>query len=352
MTPRTTDMEKLPELDYQSFLAEAMRDYLDYLDHLGFAIVWRAYALRRIDRFLVDHSIEGFHQHDPHWLMTQLLDQYQGQVKAETLRLWRQAFDGLCRYLVRCGWIRVNPLEAFPRPRSQPYRPHVFSPQELRRLFESLQQQVTEAKPGLALYRAQCRYTLYHLLYACGLRVSEALRLQTPDYSPDPLTLYIRPSKFGKDRLIPIGPKAASHLEHLLDLRQGLFALPRQGWFFLALPDSRPYQRRGVSAYFRQQLQRLGIYHKESYDRGCYHGTPHLHELRRAFAVHRLLRWYRQQVDLDAKLPLLATYMGHGYFGHTKTYLTLTQQLLTEAGQRFAGCFDRLDWLWDDPKLR
>lgn len=49
--------------------------------------------------------------------------------------------------------------------------------------------------------------------------------------------------------------------------------------------------------------------------------------------------------------PLLATYMGHGYFGHTKTYLTLTQQLLAEAGQRFARRFDRLDWLRDDPQL-
>ena len=57
-------------------------------------------------------------------------------------------------------------------------------------------------------------------------------------------------------------------------------------------------------------------------------------------------------VDVDAKLPLLATYMGHGYFGHTKTYLTLTQQLLSEAGRRFARRFDRLDWLTDDSELR
>jgi hypothetical protein len=55
---------------------------------------------------------------------------------------------------------------------------------------------------------------------------------------------------------------------------------------------------------------------------------------------------------VDAKLPLLATYMGHGYFGYTKTYLTLTQELLTEAGKRFARLFDRLDWVSDDPQFR
>ncbi len=120
----------------------------------------------------------------------------------------------------------------------------------------------------------------------------------------------------------------------------------------MKLPQSAPYRRDWISAYFRQVLQHLGIYRRESYEQGCYHGTPHLHGLRRAFAVHRLLRWYRQAVDIDAKLPLLAPYMGHGYFGHTKTYLTLTQQLLAEAGKRFAHRFDRLDWVRDDPQLR
>jgi hypothetical protein len=43
--------------------------------------------------------------------------------------------------------------------------------------------------------------------------------------------------------------------------------------------------------------------------------------------------------------------MGHGYFGHTQTYLTLTQELQTEAGQRFARRLDRLDWVSDVPQL-
>jgi len=251
-------MEKLPPLDYQSFLAEAIRDYLDYLDHLGFAIVWRAYALRHIDRFLVDHPTYGFDQFDPRWVMTQLLDHSQGQVKAETWRLWRQAFDGLCRYLVRCGGMKENPLAAFPSPRPQPYRPYVFSPQQLARFFDSLKQQAAQARQPLTLYRAHCRYTLYHLLYACGLRVSEALRLAPTDYSASQGTLYIGPSKFHKDRLIPIGPKVVSHLEHLLALRQRLFAVPGEPSFFLALPHAQPYRRGWVSAYFRQLLQRLG----------------------------------------------------------------------------------------------
>jgi hypothetical protein len=64
------------------------------------------------------------------------------------------------------------------------------------------------------------------------------------------------------------------------------------------------------------------------------------------------MRWYREQADVDVKLPLLATYMGHSSFEHTKTYLTLTRQLLSEAGHRFARSFDHLDWMIRDPELQ
>jgi integrase/recombinase XerD len=343
-------MEKLPELEYHSFLAEPIRDYLDYLDHLGFRVVGPAYALGRIDRFLIDHHVESFDQHDPRWVMTRLVDQHQGRFKGQTLPAWRQAFQGLCRYLVRRGWMKENPLADFPLLRPQPYRPYVFSAEELRRFFDYLQQRLHRAAHARALYRAHCHYALYHLLYACGLRVSEAVHLAVADYSAAQRTLYIRPSKFHKDRLIPIGSKAAANLERLLRLRSELGRPATGSALFLKLPQGEAYHRDWISRYFREVLQHLGIYRHETCQQGCCYGTPHLHDLRRAFAVHRLLRWYREAANVDAKLPLLATYMGHGYFGHTKTYLTLTQELLNEAGQRFARRFDHLDWVSHDPQ--
>ena len=343
-------MEKVPELNYQSFLADAMREYLDYLDHLGFSIVDPAYNLRRIDRFLAENHIVCIQQCDSRlWL--RLLAQLQGRVKANTLERWRQTFRGLCRYLMRQGWMQENPAVAFPVPKPQHYRPYVFSIDELRRFFDFLQQQADHSADPIVSYRFRSCYVFYHLLYACGLRVSEGIRVTTADYSAERRTLFIQPSKFLKDRLIPIGRRVASNLDQLLDLRQRLFGIPPEGSCFLFLPQRRPYNRKWASACFRETLQHLGIYRPEYTHQGCTHGTPHLHELRRAFAVHRLMRWYREQADVDAKLPLLATYMGHSCFGHTKTYLTLTQQLLSEAGHRFARSFDRLDWLNHDPEL-
>jgi integrase/recombinase XerD len=343
-------MDKIPQLNYRSFLADAMRDYLDYLDHLGYCIVPQASNLRRIDGFLVENNIGCMQQCDSRlWL--RLMAQYQGRVKGTTMRNWRNTFHGLCRYLVRQGWMPENPVEAFPIPRLEHYRPYVFSIDELRRFFDWLQQQADHSGDPLTSFRFRSRYVFYHLLYACGLRVSEGVRVTTADYSAEQCTLFIQPSKFHKDRLIPIGSRVASNLELLLELRQRLFGIPPAGPFFLVLPKRRAYNPGTASQYFQTAMQHLGIYRSEVTYRNCTHGTPHLHELRRAFAVHRLMRWYHEQADVDAKLPLLATYMGHGRFEYTKTYLTLTQQLLSEAGHRFACRFDRLDWMPRDPEL-
>jgi integrase len=62
---------------------------------------------------------------------------------------------------------------------------------------------------------------------------------------------------------------------------------------------------------------------------------PRLHDLRHTFAVHRLIGWYREGVDVQACLPLLSTYLGHVNLTGTKTYLTMTSELLAEASKRF-----------------
>ena len=244
-----------------------------------------------------------------------------------------------------------NPVPAFPVPRLENYRPYVFSIDELRRFFDYLQQQADHSGNPFTSFRFRSRYVFYHLLYACGLRVSEGVRLTTADYSAEQRTLFIQPSKFHKDRLIPIGSRAASNLSPCSNCANACSGfLPRAGFSFSS-PSADPIPRLRPAGIFKRQC---GIWESIA-PRSLIVTAPTarliLHELRRAFAVHRLMRWYREQVDVDAKLPLLATYMGHGRFEYTKTYLTLTRQLLSEAGHRFARSFDRLDWMPHDPEL-
>jgi integrase/recombinase XerD len=63
-------------------------------------------------------------------------------------------------------------------------------------------------------------------------------------------------------------------------------------------------------------------------------GGPRPYDLRHAFAVHRLSRWYRQGVDLHARPPWLSAYMGHTDIIGTESYLHATPELLEMAGNR------------------
>ena len=62
---------------------------------------------------------------------------------------------------------------------------------------------------------------------------------------------------------------------------------------------------------------------------------PRIHDLRHSFAVRNLLRWYNQGYDVQNKLPVLATYLGHVSIASTQTYITATGQLLDAASFRF-----------------
>lgn len=47
------------------------------------------------------------------------------------------------------------------------------------------------------------------------------------------------------------------------------------------------------------------------------------------------MAWYRQDSNVQLLLPKLSTYLGHISLAETHTYLTMTPELLREAGQRF-----------------
>jgi integrase/recombinase XerD len=84
---------------------------------------------------------------------------------------------------------------------------------------------------------------------------------------------------------------------------------------------------------FRQLLLQCGIPHA---GRGK---GPRIHDARHRFACCVLRRWYQDGADLDAKLPLLATYLGHVNLSGTQRYLHLTAELFPEITARSEAAF-------------
>lgn len=208
------------------------------------------------------------------------------------------------------------------------YQPYIYSVEELKKIF-------WPADPLPARVR---RAVMYHLIYSAALRVSEALKLRIRDFDAEARTILIERTKFGKSRIVPIHETVARRLEaHIRENRKG--ALPGEPIFVTR--TGRAYTPRQSISKFPQDLRRLGL-HRPTHDKdGVRWGSTRLHALRHTFACHRILKWYRDGADVQSKLPLLSTYLGHAEVAYTQVYITITAAILRQAKSRFSARFEK-----------
>ncbi|MEX2696668.1 hypothetical protein [Rhizobium mongolense] len=62
---------------------------------------------------------------------------------------------------------------------------------------------------------------------------------------------------------------------------------------------------------------------------------PRVHDLRHSMVVNRILEWYRLGINPQDRLAFLATYLGHRDINSILVYITITQDLLHLANERF-----------------
>jgi integrase len=210
--------------------------------------------------------------------------------------------------------------------------PRVLSRDEGRRFLQAC----AELSPGrTSPIRAVVLGTALRVLYLVGLRAGELLRLTQADVDFDAGTLHIRHTKFDKSRVVPLAPDLVTQLVHCHTRIVEHFGsrLP-QTPFFLS-PRGGRYSITTLRDAFHQVLRSAGI------DRTS-NSRIRLHDLRHSFAALRLLLWCEQNVDLGAKLPLLATYLGHVGLASSQRYLQLTQDLMGEITRRHQARFGYL----------
>ncbi len=105
-----------------------------------------------------------------------------------------------------------HPRDAAGRPRPQRRPPFLFTPQDVTALVRGARTLGPEGWPPRLVYS-----TLFGLLAATGLRISEALNLRTADVTPEGLV--VRRTKFGKSRLLPLHTTTRTALDHYLERR-------------------------------------------------------------------------------------------------------------------------------------
>ena len=213
-----------------------------------------------------------------------------------------------------------SPYDRFPSQAA--YHPYLYSETEIGALLAA----AAELPPPGSLRPFTYR-TLLGLLYSTGIRIGEALALNLEAFHCAEKRLYIAEGKFRKARWLPLSASTNLALQGYVERR--LRIKPRSPDSPLLLNQrSRRLRYVTVNQTFRCLLDRCAIPHGK-------HAGPRIHGLRHTFAVHRLLAWYRDGQDVNARLPWLATYMGHVDIYSTQVYLRATPELTEEVARRF-----------------
>lgn len=309
---------------FASPLANAITGFVGHKRVLGRRYETEVYALRLFDRYLVEHRVDAIDSITPDLIESFLASRPRHRPRSfnHLLGVLHRLFD----WLVARNIVVRSPVRNAARRAGAARIPFIFAPEQAHQLL-TLAAHLPDA-PGAAL-RGPTFHAVLATLYGLGLRVSEACRLNVADVDRRRGLLVIRDTKFGKERLVPFGPRMGAMLERYLILRRTRArTLADREPLFSIRPGARLTRQR-VGSVFRRLLPGLDL----RLPPGA--SPPRVHDMRHSFAVGTLLRWYRAGVDPAQRLLHLSTFLGHVQPESTAVYLTITAELLAEAGGRF-----------------
>jgi integrase/recombinase XerD len=290
----------------------AAQDYLRLRRSLGHQLAWDGRLLTAFTRDLDQRGITRLTTADALAWSAASTTGAAGSV-AHRLTLIR----GFARYLAAFDATTEIPPKGLCPSKIVRRVPYIFTAKEIAALITA----ATDLSPRL---RAATISTLIGLMAATGLRTSEAFRLEVTDVDVTGTQLLVRCSKFGKTRHLPLHASTLAALECYLAER-GECPTPL---LFVGV-DRTPLHHNGEPATtFRRLLTDVGI---------CVTGgrrPPRLHDLRHTFAVTTLRDWHAAGTDVEARLAVLSTYLGHLNPAYTYWYLQAVPELMTVLGDR------------------
>jgi len=209
---------------------------------------------------------------------------------------------------------QIPPGDAFGHREDRRPTPHIFTSDELASLLRAAANLLPRGSLRPLTYS-----TIFALIAATGMRVSEALALIVDDITDD--GLMIRETKFRKSRLLPIHDTTRRGLDLYLAARCRL--APVENAVFVSNQGTvLPYST--VNAIFLNLARSIGL------RKGPGHRGPRLHDLRHTFAVRSLEKCAGNREAVARHLTALSTYLGHTHVSDTYWYLQATPILLRD----------------------
>ena len=309
---------------FGSVLGEIMRDHVALMRGRGYRYATQAACFLRFDRFLQAHpelACEPVAVMLEHWAAAKRT----GNHAAECEKLKRTLATAL-RHLDPSIPVRRPDTRPQKEVARQYRKPHIYSPADVRRMLDIARSYPSPRAP----LRPLSLHTMLLLAYCAGLRRSEVAHLDLGDVDLRCGTITIRETKFFKTKILPLSGTVMVELRAYMDARRraGAPQDPRSGLFWHDQGNGR-YTSAAIAWLLVNVLRRAELKPL------CGRTGPRLHDLRHSMVVNRILEWYRSGINPQDRLPFLATYLGHRDINSTLVYITVTQDLLQQASERF-----------------
>lgn len=309
---------------FKSVLSLEINRFLTHKRALGRRFKNEEDMLRMLDRYLASEGLDHLDKLTP-----PLLENFLASRPRKTSLSYNRLRGTVARFLnwlVLQGYLKKSPLTVKPRRLTIQRTPFIFDLPMVRRLLD-----LSESLPDTrrATMRGKTYRTIFALLYGLGLRVGEVCRLCLKDMDEERQLLVIRKTKFLKDRLVPFGPRLGALLDEYLKARIKKYGILSPEAPLFSFGFKHAIRPNTVSKVFHNLVPFLKLEVPPGFV------PPHVHHLRHSFAVGTLLRWYRAGINPQTRLVHLSTFLGHADLTSSAVYLSITDNLLEEANQRF-----------------
>lgn len=297
----------MSEKIFLSQFSSAMEEFIVFRCNLGYKRLTYECYLKKLDKFIAERfpNEETLTKN----VVMKWIEYTPTAGSARIVRLFAE-------YLVNTG------IDAFILPanfigRKKRSMPYILSDAELNRLFRSIDKH--SLNKGICLIKGTYS-VMFRLIYTCGLRPSEGIKLKREHVSESTGEILIANSKSNRDRTVIMSDDMNAYMKQYLSIWE-------------ITHEDNPYLFPFGDSHIKYNQAR-------DFLRSCWQDANptidqtalpkiRIYDLRHRFATENIMRWTEQKENIPALLPYLKTYMGHADLSGTEYYLHLMPERIS-----------------------
>jgi len=311
----------------ENLISQQVEEYISYKRSLGYKIKIEADELRRFAAYTKSIDYGGSLTSELSMQWASLKSEYSPFYKARRLEVlhtfakYVSAFDVLAQ---------IPQMGVFGKCHCR-VKPYIYTDEEVSLLMSEAEKLFSP--DGIRSYTVS---TAIGLLRSTGIRVTELTSLKIKDVRLDKGYLFINSSKFKKDRMVPLHLTVIQELTNYRSFIERKLGKRDETDYFFVSSYGHKFNTRSFEYAF--QLIRSVLFtdgKKPNFETR----NPRLFDMRHTFASETIRHWLELGEDVNQKLYLLSTYMGHVKPEDTYWYLSATPKLLAISCNRYEMAF-------------